>query len=91
MDLVALEELQFERKDHDSRGRRRWDGSDAQIFLREDVGNGFHALFDAEQLYLQRDEYQLFDLPLFRKHITQEKRRQKRLNDPNYKKKEPLV
>lgn len=91
IDFVALEETQFDVKEHDSLGRRRWDGSPAQMLLRQDVEDGYDVLFDAETLYELRDEYEQFDLPTFRKHITQERRRKKRLNDPNYKKKKPLV
>ena len=70
-------------------GGSRWDGSEAGKLLRQDVGNGLYEYMDedAEELYMSRSVYQSFEIAVFRKHVTHEIKRIKRLNDPNYKKK----
>jgi hypothetical protein len=73
-------------------GGPRWDGSEAGKLLRQDVGNGLHqSMYDAEELYMSRPAYQSFEIGVFRKHVSHEIKRIKRLNDPNYKKKISLL
>ena len=51
-----------------------WDGSEAQKLLREDVENELHLAMKPKHLWLSREEYQVFDLDVFRLHIHQETR-----------------
>jgi len=60
-----------------SEGKPRWEGSDAEASLKIDVANGKNLQMDPRFLHKSRDEYQVFDLEVFRKHIKQEEKRQK--------------
>ncbi|CAB9523972.1 unknown protein [Seminavis robusta] len=59
----------------DGRGRPRWQGSEAEALLKQDMDDGIHKQFDKPSLFYQsRPEYQKFQLDVFRGHIDQEKR-----------------
>lgn len=77
----------YPRQTHNHLGQLRWHGSEAARLLRVDVASGFYASTSVESLYIFREEYEDFELELFRRHVHQEKNRLKRLNDPNYKRK----
>ena len=66
-----------ERPTHDHRGKPLWDGSDAQKFLKEDMEAGKHENKTPAQLWASRPAYKVYDLPVFRDHIYQEKRLKK--------------
>ena len=70
------------------RGEPRWEGSEAERLLREDMQQRMHeysgkslpslmqmslAALPPEQLWLSRDEYQDYQKDTFRQHIHQEK------------------
>ena len=52
----------------------RWDGSEAQKLLKQDVDNDLHKFFETpKRLWLSRTEYHTkFDLAEFRPHVHQE-------------------
>ena len=50
----------------------RWDGSDAQRLLAEDINDEFHLHFTPKELWLSREEYQKFELEKFAPHVSQE-------------------
>jgi hypothetical protein len=52
----------------------RWDLHPAQGLLKIDVDNGRHELYKPMQLQQTREEYKVFPLEVFCKHIEQEKR-----------------
>lgn len=52
----------------------RWDGSAAQRLLKEDIEEGEHKQLQPRELRMTREEYQVFPLHVFRKHIHQEVR-----------------
>jgi hypothetical protein len=59
-------------------GKQRWEGSDAEFLLRQDIDNKFHLVMEPNALYNTRHEYKdNFSLTVFRKHIDQEVRRRK--------------
>ncbi|CAB9506851.1 unknown protein [Seminavis robusta] len=59
----------------DGRGRPRWQGSEAEVLLKQDMDDGIHKQFDKpSSFYESRPEYQKFELEVFRGHIDQEKR-----------------
>ena len=62
---------------HDSNGVPRWEGSDAEGLLKEDITNGLHNQMAPQALYRTRAEYQVFTLDQFRGHIYQENKRRK--------------
>jgi hypothetical protein len=65
----------FPAKPHNHRGELRWEGSEAQALLKEDIEEGKHLEFGRPKLFwLSRPEYQLFKQSIFRGHIDQEKR-----------------
>jgi hypothetical protein len=57
-----------------SKGYPRWDGSNAQRFLKEDFNAGKVEKFTTMELRQSRPEYQDFPLKVFRDHIHQERR-----------------
>jgi hypothetical protein len=57
------------------RGEPRWEGSEAQALLKQDIEMGRHLEFDRMRLlWLSRQEYQQFTRKVFLGHIDQEKR-----------------
>ena len=50
----------------------RWDGSAAQRFLKQDIELGFYEYFTPMDLWLSREEYQEYDINIFRPHVHQE-------------------
>lgn len=66
----------------DSYGRPRWEGSEAERLLKEDMANGIHQNYKGNpmQFYHTRGEYQKFTLEVFRAHIDQEIRLQNYLS-----------
>lgn len=60
-------------------GKLLWHRSAAAFLLKQDIENGKHKEMTPKQLRASRDEYQEFDLRVFRQHIYQE-------NDHNEKK-----
>ena len=62
-------------------GEPRWEGSEAEQFLRLDMDQGIHLTMKPMQLFYSRPEYhEVFTLDVFRKHIDQE-RHGRRFND----------
>ena len=59
----------------------RWDGSQAQVLLRNDVSAKLHHNMKPQELHRLRTEYSEFSLTKFREHIYQEERRQKYIKD----------
>jgi hypothetical protein len=53
-------------------GAPRWDGSSAQTLLNADIDDGKHTRMKPQVLHGTREEYEVFDLTVFRKHIRQE-------------------
>jgi hypothetical protein len=63
---------------HDSRGRLRWENSEAKRLLRIDIKNGLHETMKPSDLRaLRSHEYKKFDSEFFRKKIYQESKRVK--------------
>ena len=52
----------------------RWDGSEAQSYLKQDIDNDIHKNFKPKELWATRNAYKAFDLDVFRPHIHQETR-----------------
>lgn len=58
---------------HNNNGVPRWEGSDAQRFLKDDITAGLHTQMKPKELYGMRAEYyEVFSLDKFRGHIAQE-------------------
>lgn len=57
-----------------------WDGSAAQKLLADDIKIGLHKTLKPRQLRLLREEYQVFDLDVFRPHIHQYTRSERETN-----------
>jgi hypothetical protein len=49
-----------------------WEGSSAQTLLNADIDDGTHTRMKQQVLRGTREEYEAFDLTVFRKHIRQE-------------------
>jgi hypothetical protein len=62
---------------HNTNGVPRWEGSDAELWLKEDITNGLHNEMAPQALYKTRVEYQVFTLDRFQGHIYQENKRRK--------------
>ena len=77
--LIKAEILKFPRKEKTCRGRHWWDTHEAAAKLKEDIKDGKHISSKPKELWLSREEYQDFELSVFRGHVYQEKRRQKEL------------
>lgn len=58
-------------------GEPRWEGSDAQKFLKEDVGNGVHLVMSNTDFYTSRPAYQLFQKSTIDGHTFQEESTEK--------------
>ena len=58
----------------------RWDGSDAQALLKQDIRNDFHLYFNPKELHMSRMEYKKFDFKVFGPHVYQEIRSKKETN-----------
>jgi hypothetical protein len=66
---------------HNHRGEPRWQGSEAERFLKLDVAENRHQLMKPRQLYDSRVVYHSnYPLEVFRKHIHQEIRLRKLLD-----------
>ena len=61
------------------KGQLRWEGSDAQQYLKEDIENEKHKYvgYTPRHFRTMRPCYLLFDLDVFRKHIDQSKQTRK--------------
>jgi hypothetical protein len=59
---------------HNHRGEPRWDGSEAQRLLKEDVAAGIHETMKPQQLYQTHPQYNDYSLAVFRGHLYQEVR-----------------
>jgi hypothetical protein len=60
------------------RGEPRWEGSDAERLLRQDMDEGKHKTMKPQLLYNMRNEYyENYPLKIFREHIYQEEKRRK--------------
>jgi hypothetical protein len=57
---------------HNYRGEPRWDGSEVQRLLKQDVAAGVHNEKTPTEFYTSRPEYQVYPLQTFREHIYQE-------------------
>jgi hypothetical protein len=53
-------------------GEPRWEGSSAQKLLSADIDDAKHTRMKPQILHGTREEYGVFDLTVFRKHIRQE-------------------
>jgi len=78
-DLAAL---RHDRATHpfpqlDAKGRPQWEGSLAQISMRQDVKNGVLHGMTQSQIRMSRPEYQIFDAETIGQHKSQEERKQK--------------
>lgn len=60
-----------------SHGNFFWDERDARIYLEEDVKSGRVDEMTPNEFWRSRPAYQEFDEQVFRKHVNQEKARQK--------------
>ena len=56
------------------RGEPQWNGSAAQVLLKELVEKGEHKGVEPKILWSSREEYQMYSLKTFRDHIYQEER-----------------
>jgi len=82
-DLAAFthDRLLYPEAPHNYRGEPRWDGSDAERFLKQDIDDGKHDIMTPQELYNSRAVYhQNYPLYVFRGHIYQEVKRRKFLN-----------
>lgn len=59
------------------RGDLRWNGSDAQQQLKDDITRGLHLQMKPKELRNTRPEYMLFGTRAFQKHVDQEKQSRK--------------
>ena len=81
----AAEELELYRQDRQVippkdmmySGEPRWDGSNAQRLLKQDVAEGIHLTMSPAQFYVFRPEYQLFHKRTITDHIAQEESTEK--------------
>ena len=60
-------------RDQNPSAQPRWYGSKAEKLLAQDVKDGKHLEMKPRFLHTTKDEYKVFDLDVFRKHIYQEK------------------
>jgi hypothetical protein len=68
------------RRTTNGRGEFVFDVHPAKLLLRDDVVNKRHVGLRPSQLWSARDEYQEFDIPIFKQHIYHEIRRTKFIN-----------
>lgn len=59
------------------RGEPRWQGSDTETLMKEDVGSGVHLTMTPAEFYDSRPEYQVYSEWVIRQHIYQEVKFQK--------------
>jgi hypothetical protein len=71
---LAHDRLLFPAPAHNHRGEPRWQGSEAERLLKLDVAEKKHQTMKPRQLYEARVEYHSYPLEVFRKHIHQEVR-----------------
>ena len=68
--------MQFNRRPTFTASQKpRWEGSDAECFLKSDITNNNHVDTTPQQLHASRSEYQVFEVKVFRGHIHQEMKR----------------
>ncbi|CAB9530956.1 hypothetical protein SEMRO_3138_G344350.1 [Seminavis robusta] len=84
VDRAAEDQLAFDtfrkntpKKTHNSKGEPRWEGSDAELWLKQDVADGLHKGVKPKDLHQTRQAYLEFGLKVFRGHINQEVRLRK--------------
>jgi len=65
----------FPRSTVNARGHSRFDGSEAQRFLKKCIDDGDDEGLFPKDIWLTRLEYQEFPLKVFRDHVSQERRR----------------
>ena len=65
---------------HNAKGEPRWEGSDAELYLKEDIDANRHIGLKPKAVQALRPEYGLFSLKKFRGHINQEQRLRKLQN-----------
>jgi hypothetical protein len=63
----------------DHQGFPRWEGSAAQIYLKQDVAANHHVGINKIHFFLSRDEYQLFTADFIWQKVRQEEKRIKYL------------
>lgn len=73
-----------------SGGEHRWDGSAAQLLLRQDIRENRHNIMTPLALHCSREEYLVFRLEQFRGHIYQEVKTQKYVRD-RYSNQRPAI
>lgn len=54
------------------RGEPRWEGSEAQKLLKEDIKNNAHSNLSRMEFYESREEYQAWPKPVIDGHVVQE-------------------
>ena len=79
---VEAAALEQDRKIHpkpavNHRGEPRWEGSAAEMLLKQDVKEGKHETMQPRELHASRVDYADWPLDVFRNHIYQEVRLQK--------------
>lgn len=63
------------RATHNARGEPLWDGSQAQLLLKEDMQAGLHSNYkQPKEFWQSRPEFQVYPLAIFRDHMYQETR-----------------
>ena len=84
---LQADRLVYPIKDKDIRGEPRWEGSQAQALLKEDVANKIHENMEPKELRQMagREAYQQFSLTKFRKHLDQAKQDEKQYVDNGHK------
>lgn len=80
MALLAADRLVCPKPTHNHRGEPRWEGSAAEAFLKQDVKKNKHELMTPKEFYNSRPEYKAWSLKVIRKHIQQEVRLIKWIN-----------
>ena len=65
---------------HNDRGEPRWEGSEAERLLQQDVKDGKDKTMKPHDLWFSHEEYQKYPKDVFRGHIYQERRCQKFLH-----------
>ena len=73
-----LNDMKFYKLAKDTEGE--WHGSAAEGLLKQDVGNLKHLEMKPKKLQTTRDEYEEFELKVFRGHVHQEVRSRKESN-----------
>jgi hypothetical protein len=68
----------YPKKTYNHRGEPRWEGSEAERLLKLDIDKGKNKSLKPIDLHQSRNEYKMYPLTVFRKHIDQEERRRKK-------------